>query len=66
MNCPNCSTKHIQACTITHQDELGLIQEPFCYCSSCDEDITEGVVDEWVIRHTEGADSNAHQGNRKI
>ena len=60
MNCHNCNTKHIQACTITTKDELGFIQEPFCYCSKCDVDVTEEIVDKWVEDHTEKVEQDEH------
>ena len=52
MNCPNCNEKSIQNSIVTHRDELGTVQEPFCFCLKCNKDITERVVDEWVIRYS--------------
>ena len=53
MRCPNCRQESIQNSIVTHRDELGAIQEPFCFCLKCNKDITEGVTDEWVIRYSE-------------
>ena len=61
MICPECKTESVQAGTLSHKDELGLVQEPFCFCLKCNKDVTEGVVDEWVIRHSEGRDQKAEK-----
>tara|TARA_R100000742_G_C4269308_1_gene87793 strand:+ start:614 stop:799 length:186 start_codon:yes stop_codon:yes gene_type:complete len=60
MNCPSCHTNHIQACTIAYKDELGSVVEPFCYCSRCDTDVTEEIVDKWVEDHTEKVEQDEH------
>ena len=54
MKCPLCKVGKGQTGTLSHKDELGVVQEPYCFCFKCDKDITEGVVDEWVIRYSEG------------
>ena len=66
MNCPNCNKGSIQTSTVTHRDELGIVQEPFCFCLKCNKDITERVVDEWVIRYSEVPNKTSQKRNRNI
>ena len=48
MKCPNCKASSVQTGSLSHKDELGIVQEPFCFCFNCNKDITERVTDEWV------------------
>ena len=48
MRCPKCKASSVQTGSISHKDELGMVQEVFCFCFNCNKDITERVTDEWI------------------
>jgi len=52
MRCPECNGRSLQTGTLTHRDELGTVQEIFCFCFDCKKDITERITDEWVESRT--------------
>ena len=48
MRCPKCLSNSAYTGIFTYTDELGVVNEAFCYCTKCKEDITERIIDEWI------------------
>ena len=48
MRCPKCLSNSAYTGTFTYADDLGVVNEAFCYCTKCKEDITERITDEWI------------------
>ena len=48
MKCPECLSNSAYTGTFTYVDDLGVVNEAFCYCTKCKEDVTERITDEWI------------------
>jgi len=65
MKCPECLSNSAYTGTFTYVDDLGVVNEAFCYCTKCKEDITERITDEWIESCSKQSNQNSKREDRR-